>query len=79
MMMNVNILFFGALVEITQTATLTLTEVKSSDEALELLHKKFPMLCHYKFSLALNQKFLVDNAPLKNGDELALLPPFAGG
>jgi len=29
--------------------------------------------------LALNQTFLTDTATLHDGDELALLPPFAGG
>jgi molybdopterin converting factor small subunit len=29
--------------------------------------------------VALNQNFLTDAAPLNNGDELALMPPFAGG
>ena len=77
--MTVNILFFGALVEVTKVASMPLSEVTKSDEALELLHKKFPMLCHYKFSLALNQTFLTDTATLHDGDELALLPPFAGG
>jgi molybdopterin converting factor small subunit len=77
--MTVNILFFGALIEVTQTATLALQEVKNTDEALEMLHKKYPMLCHFKFSIALNQNFLADCAQLNDGDELALLPPFAGG
>jgi len=77
--MTVNILFFGALIEVTQTAALALQEVKNTDEALEMLHKKYPMLCHFKFSIALNQNFLADCAQLNDGDELALLPPFAGG
>lgn len=77
--MTIHVLFFGALVEITKTSRLELNEVNSSAEALEMLHKKYPMLCHYKFSVALNQKFLADTAPLHDGDELALLPPFAGG
>jgi molybdopterin converting factor small subunit len=77
--MTVNILFFGALVEVTKLSSMSLSDVKKSDEAIELLHKKFPLLCHYKFSLALNQNFLTDNETLHDGDELALLPPFAGG
>jgi molybdopterin synthase sulfur carrier subunit len=77
--MTVHVLFFGALVEVTKTAAIKLNEVKTSDDALALLHKNYPMLCHYKFSLALNQNFLLDNAQLMDDDELALLPPFAGG
>jgi molybdopterin converting factor small subunit len=77
--MTVHVLFFGALVEVTKTASIKLNDIQNSDDALALLHKNYPMLCHYKFSLALNQNFLSDNAALKEGDELALLPPFAGG
>jgi molybdopterin converting factor small subunit len=77
--MTVNILFFGALVEVTKVSSMVLNDVTKSDDVIELLHKKFPLLCHYKFSLALNQNFLADNKTLHDGDELALLPPFAGG
>ena len=77
--MNVNVLFFGALVEVTKVSSMVLNDVANSEEAIELLHKKFPMLCHYKFSMALNQNFLTDSENLNDGDELALLPPFAGG
>lgn len=77
--MKVNILFFGALVEVTKVSSLALKDITNSEEALVFLHKQFPLLCHYKFSLALNQTFLTDTATLHDGDELALLPPFAGG
>ncbi len=77
--MKVNVLFFGALVEVTKVSSMVLNDVNNSEEASELLHKKFPMLCHYKFSMALNQNFLTDSENLNDGDELALLPPFAGG
>jgi molybdopterin converting factor small subunit len=77
--MKVNVLFFGALVEVTKVSSMVLNDVNNSEDAIELLHKKFPMLCHYKFSMALNQNFLTDSENLNDGDELALLPPFAGG
>lgn len=77
--MTVNILFFGALLDVTKVSSMVLNDVSTSEEAINLLHKKFPLLCHYKFSLALNQNFLTDYEPLHDGDELALLPPFAGG
>jgi molybdopterin synthase sulfur carrier subunit len=77
--MTVNILFFGALVEVTKVSSMLINDIANSEEALAFLHKRFPLLCHYKFSLALNQNFLTDNETLHDGDELALLPPFAGG
>jgi molybdopterin converting factor small subunit len=77
--MTVNILFFGALVEVTQVSSMTINDVSNTESAIELLHKKFPMLCHYKFSVAVNQTFLTDAISLVDGDEMALMPPFAGG
>lgn len=77
--MTVNILFFGALIDVTKVSSLVLNDVSNSEDAIALLHKQFPLLCHYKFSLALNQTFLSDTEALQDGDELALLPPFAGG
>ncbi len=77
--MTVNVLFFGALVDVTKASSMQINDIANSEEIIEMLHKKFPLLCHYKFSVALNQNFLTDAAPLNNGDELALMPPFAGG
>ena len=77
--MTVNVLFFGALVELTKVSSMQINEITNSEEIIEILHKKFPLLFHYKFSVALNQNFLTDAAPLNDGDELALMPPFAGG
>lgn len=77
--MTVNILFFGALVDVTQAKSMQVNDVSNTDEILTLLHHKYPLLCHYKFSLALNQNFLTDAVALADGDELALMPPFAGG
>jgi len=77
--MTVNVLFFGALIEVTKVSSMQINDISNSEEIIEMLHKKFPLLCHYKFSVALNQNFLTDAAPLNNGDELALMPPFAGG
>lgn len=77
--MQVTVLFFGALIEVTNVPSLNIDGIDTTDQALEYLHQKFPLLCHYKFSVALNQDFLSDSANLHDGDEMALLPPFAGG
>lgn len=77
--MTVNILFFGALVEVTNTDSMTINNITDTDTAIAMLHQKFPLLCHYKFSVALNQGFINNNCALNDGDELALMPPFAGG
>lgn len=77
--MTVNVLFFGALVEVTKVSSMQVNDLNTSEEIIDMLHQKFPLLIHYKFSLALNLNFLTDVATLADGDELALLPPFAGG
>lgn len=57
-------------------------EVGSSAKALvEALTKKFPYLDFEKnqISLAVNKEYITDDIELQDGDEVALLPPIAGG
>jgi molybdopterin synthase sulfur carrier subunit len=77
--MMVKILFFGALIDVTKTDSLQLNNIAQTDELIAVLHEKYPLLCHYKFSIALNQNFINNNCDLKDSDEVALMPPFAGG
>ena len=44
-----------------------------------LLIQKYPDLDSKSFQLARNLKIAADTEVLKEADELALLPPFAGG
>ena len=43
------------------------------------LKSKFQFLENAAFAVALNQVVVNGNAKLKDKDEIALLPPFAGG
>jgi molybdopterin converting factor small subunit len=36
-------------------------------------------MAHYNFRVSVNNEITADNPDLKDGDEIALLPPFAGG
>jgi molybdopterin converting factor small subunit len=49
------------------------------DELKLLLKKRYILLEQYNFVFALNQKMVKENLLLQDNDELALLPPFAGG
>jgi molybdopterin converting factor small subunit len=40
---------------------------------------KYPKLKNQKFSIAVNQKITSENIVLKDGDVIALIPPFSGG
>ena len=78
MNMQVNVLFFGQLNEIVETDQLQLEGVQTVDEARSVLMDRFPGLAACSFQIATNQQ-LNSNKVLEEGDELALLPPFAGG
>lgn len=76
--MSIKVLFFGQLKEVVQTDQVQLTGVKTAEEVrLELLGR-FPDLAACSFQMATNHE-LNSIKTLKDGDELALLPPFAGG
>jgi molybdopterin synthase sulfur carrier subunit len=77
--MTINVKYFGLIAEITACEKETILFRKSNvSEFLELLYKKYPNLENKDFQVAQNQE-LVTQDSLITGNELALLPPFAGG
>jgi len=77
--MTVKVLFFGVLAEVTGAACRHYSEVLSISVLMRHIQDEFPEIVHYDFRISLNNE-LTDNDPeLKDGDEVALLPPFAGG
>ena len=77
--MKVKILFFGVLSEITGTHIKYYDDVKSIEHLKLKITDDFPEIIHYKFKISINNKFIKGDSVLKNEDEVALLPPFAGG
>ncbi len=53
-------------------------DVKAAIGALSERHEPIARL-RGKFRVAVNQEMVTDDAPLKTGDEMALIPPVAGG
>ncbi len=77
--MNLNIKYFGLLVEVTQCSEETLAFSKTTvSELLNILFKKYPNLKDKDFQVALNNE-IVSKDTLITANELALLPPFSGG
>ena len=77
--MKVEVLFFGVLAE---NAGLDRLSVKGANDVGSLKKKIFeayPELENYSFRISVNRKLADDKDKLKEGDEVALLPPFAGG
>ena len=73
-----NVLLFGVLTDVAGKSKL---EIKAADvdSLKEILLNQFPDLNKYKFQFAVNKEIVEQNIPLNEGDEIALLPPYAGG
>lgn len=77
--MNIEVLFFGGLAELMGCHQFAMNNCTDTQELLDKLFLKNPNLKSKTFRLALNSKLINKKEILKNGDQLALLPPFVGG
>ncbi|WP_298533658.1 MoaD/ThiS family protein [uncultured Algibacter sp.] len=77
--MLITIKYFGLIAEVTNTEeeSLEFSGTTISD-LVNALHSKYDSLKNKDFQIAQNQE-LVDFETKLTGDEIALLPPFAGG
>jgi len=80
--MEVTLKYFGIIADITQKTeesffiaeeSITLNKIKLKIEV------KYPKILVINYSVAVNKKFLQNDILLNNEDEIAFLPPFAGG
>lgn len=77
--MSTQIKVFGQLAELIGSDRLIWQDVKDTDLLRKRLISDFPKLVDYPFVVAVDKKVINENRMLKAGDEVALLPPFAGG
>jgi sulfur-carrier protein len=77
--MKVKVLFFGVLTDITGLTVKHYNDVKSVGDLKLRIQDDFPEIIHYNFRIALNKEIINDEPELKDNDEIALMPPFAGG
>ena len=77
--MEVKVLFFGVLSEVAGNAVKHYQDVKSVSDLKRRIQDDFPEITHYNFRISVNSTITDDDILLKSGDEIALLPPFAGG
>lgn len=77
--MEVKVLFFGVIAEVTGTNCRHYLEVKSIGDLRLRIQDDYPEVVHYNFRISLNNELINDDPLLSDGDEVALMPPFAGG
>ncbi|MEO9004239.1 MAG: MoaD/ThiS family protein [Ginsengibacter sp.] len=77
--MEINLLSFGQVADITGNDNLKIPDVKNTNELNEFLAKAWPQLQSIKYSIAVNKKIIRENTQLQDEDTVAILPPFSGG
>jgi molybdopterin synthase sulfur carrier subunit len=77
--MEVKVFFFGVLAEVTGTGFKHYRNVKSINDLKLRIQDEFPEIVHYNFCTSLNNEITDKDLLLKTGDEVAFMPPFAGG
>jgi sulfur-carrier protein len=77
--MEISVLFFGVLAEVTGTHRKYFHGISSYGDLKHRIEDEFPEIVHYNFRIAVNNKIVNDDPLLREDDELAFLPPFAGG
>ena len=77
--MEVKVLFFGVLADVAATDMKLYHGAGSVRELRLMILDDFPELAHYTYRISLNREIIIDDHKLTDGDEVAFLPPFAGG
>ncbi len=79
--MNLQIHFFGMIAETLKKELLIIDdyEGKTLGDVEEMLLNNFPELSGFTYKLALNKKIVNGKTTLEKDNEIAVLPPFAGG
>jgi molybdopterin synthase sulfur carrier subunit len=77
--MEINLLAFGQISEITGKSAWKMAGLKDTDTLIEKLELQFPALVKMKYSIAVNKKVIQENIIINDKDTIALLPPFSGG
>ncbi len=77
--MNITVLFFGVLAEVTQTNIKHYRNVNSFSDLKLRIEDEFPEIIHYNYRISVNREIINSEPVLNDGDELVLLPPFTVG
>jgi sulfur-carrier protein len=73
------VLLFGTLADVVGESVIEIETITDVETLKRNVLSKFPMLNNYNFMIAVNKEKIESNILLNDGDEIALLPPFAGG
>jgi molybdopterin synthase sulfur carrier subunit len=78
-MATVNLMYFGSVTDVTGISSEKVDVPATLDELNEMLQARYPKLSAISYRFSVNRQLITGNRQLADGDDIALLPPFAGG
>ncbi|TAL59539.1 MAG: MoaD/ThiS family protein [Bacteroidetes bacterium] len=77
--MSIQVKLFGPLVDAAGKAEIKIKDIEDTFSLKQEILCQYPAMKDFIFLISVNRKIVKENSTLKSGDEIALLPPFAGG
>lgn len=75
----IKLIYFGSVMDITAISGETIEAPETLEKLNAELLSRFPRLSGISYRFSINRQLITGDKPLKDDDEIALLPPFAGG
>jgi molybdopterin synthase sulfur carrier subunit len=72
------VMLFGAIAELAGSATVDV-EARSIGQLRRALADRLAGLDRWQYAIAVNREVIHEDIPLSGSEEIAVLPPFAGG
>jgi molybdopterin synthase sulfur carrier subunit len=77
--MAIKVYLFGQLKELTGLSEILLDGISDTDQLVNEMACRFPVIKGLPCLVAVGREIIHSNTSLKEGQELALLPPYSGG
>jgi molybdopterin converting factor small subunit len=77
--MAIKVYLFGQLKELTGLSEILLDGISDTDQLVNEMAGRFPVIKGLPCLVAVGREIIHSNTSLKEGQELALLPPYSGG
>lgn len=77
--MQVNIILFGRLTDITGKNKFVVNDVQDTDALVNQLQQLYPAFKTAPYILAVEKQIINSNTALADNNTVALLPPYSGG
>jgi sulfur-carrier protein len=76
---EINIMLFGQLAQLAGKDCIVLSGINDTLQLREEINALFPALGQIDYAIAVEKKIMHENTVVKDGNVVALLPPFSGG